>query len=83
MMDNMKEMRIATTRFGEIDIADEKILNFLEGIPGFDRISRFALVSAEDTEPFHWLQSLDDAEPYRVAVTPALRALAAAVDAQT
>ncbi|MCL2030228.1 MAG: flagellar assembly protein FliW [Oscillospiraceae bacterium] len=63
-------MKINTARFGEIDIADEKIITFREGIPSFEDCRSFALITAEETEPFLWLQSLDMPEIALALVNP-------------
>ena len=52
-------MLINTSRFGEIDIPDEKFIEFAAGLPGFEQCKRFALISTEETAPFHWLQSVE------------------------
>ena len=54
-------MQIETTRFGEIDVADEKIINFKDGLIGLEELTAFALISSEETWPFYWLQAVDDA----------------------
>lgn len=63
-------MKINTARFGEIDIAEEKIINFKEGIPGFEDCHAFALITAEETDPFLWLQSLSMPEIALAVVNP-------------
>ena len=52
-------MRIETSRFGLIEIDDERILDFPWGIPGFESIKRFVMIEHR-TGPFHWLQAVDD-----------------------
>ncbi|MDR0249160.1 MAG: flagellar assembly protein FliW [Oscillospiraceae bacterium] len=63
-------MTVTTSRFGEIDIAQSKIIDFPEGIPGFEECSRFALITAEETDPFLWLQALDMPEIALAVVNP-------------
>jgi len=63
-------MRLNTVRFGEIDIADEKIIKFPEGIPGLEQLTRFALISNEETEPFNWFQAMDEPEIALVVIDP-------------
>jgi flagellar assembly factor FliW len=65
-------MRINTSRFGDVEIADEKLLTFKQGIPGFDQVKRFALISSEDTEPFHWLQAIEMPEIALAVINPFL-----------
>lgn len=56
-------MNVDTRVFGEIDIEEEKILTFEDGIIGFPEMKRFALLfdeeKGEKTE-ISWLQSLDE-----------------------
>lgn len=63
-------MQVNTARFGDIEIADEKIITFQEGIPSFEECRSFALITAEETEPFLWLQSLDRPDVALAAVNP-------------
>lgn len=55
-------MIIGTKVFGEIEIADEKIINFPSGIIGFPELTDFALVHDEEKGigSIHWLQSLQE-----------------------
>ena len=63
-------MKINTVRFGEIDIAEEKVLTFEYGIPPFDNCTRFTIINSEETEPFLWLQSLDELDVSLAVVNP-------------
>lgn len=53
-------MRMETTVFGELDISDDKIITFSEGIPGFENLRRFVIIILDQTKPFLWLQSIDE-----------------------
>ena len=55
-------MKLTTRVFGEIDIEDEKIINFEDGIIGFPDLKRFALIVDEGRKgkAINWLQSLDE-----------------------
>lgn len=52
-------MLIKTTRFDEIDVDESKIIDFPEGLIGFERYRKFVIVSIEKFKPFLWLQSVD------------------------
>ena len=57
-------MRIVTRVFGEIDIADEKIIRFPNGIVGFPELTDLALIhdSEKDSDTaVKWLQSMQEA----------------------
>ena len=52
-------MKVDTTRFGTLDIADEEVLEFPEGLIGFENCTRYAIVDRLEGKPVWWLQSLD------------------------
>lgn len=55
-------MKLVTKVFGEIEIADEKIIHFPSGIIGFPELIDFALVHDEEKGigAIHWLQSVQE-----------------------
>lgn len=56
-------MKITTRIFGEVEIADDKIINFANGIIGFPELKRFALIHDEEkgtNAGIRFLQSLDE-----------------------
>ncbi len=55
-------MNVTTKNFGEIDIADEKIIKFPAGIIGFADLTDFALIHDEEkgVGGIHWLQSMQE-----------------------
>lgn len=60
-------MKIVTRNFGEIEICEEDIIDFYEGLPGFKECHRFALLSEKDS-PIAFLQSTEDGEVSFVVV---------------
>ena len=47
-----------TTRFGDVDFPDEKIIHFREGVLGFEMEKQFAVLPFTEEEcPLEWLQS--------------------------
>ncbi len=54
-------MLVNTTRFGPIEIANEDILTFTEGLLGFNDLEKFVLLDDPNDEIFAWLQSCDEA----------------------
>lgn len=50
------------TKFGEIEIADNEIIYFENGIPGFENLKKFYVYFSKETFPIQWLISLDDLE---------------------
>jgi flagellar assembly factor FliW len=53
-------MRIHTVNFGDLEVPDENVITFKEGLPGFSKIHRFAVLEVEELKPFQYLQALDD-----------------------
>lgn len=53
-------MFIETSRFGVVEIDEERIVRFQEGILGFPDRERFALIQTGPDAVFFWLQSVDD-----------------------
>ena len=46
------------------------VINFDEGLPGFESIRRFVIVASPALEPFTLVQSADGAEPSFLAIEP-------------
>ncbi len=53
---------IYETRLGTLEIQDNEVIEFPEGIPGFEDLKKFAIISLQETLPFLWLTSLEDKE---------------------
>ena len=55
-------MKINTKVFGEVDIADEKIIHFPLGIIGFPDLTDFTLIHdvEKGADSIHWLQSIQE-----------------------
>ena len=53
-------MRVTTERFGDLDVAADRVLDFPDGLPGFAEAHGFVLVDVKDNEVFFWLQSTED-----------------------
>ena len=52
-------MVISTTRFGQVEIKNEDILTFSEGLLGFADLKKFVLLDDPSDEIFAWLQSCE------------------------
>lgn len=50
-------MLVNTARFGQLEIAEEELLTFSEGIPGFPEMKKFILLEYQPGSPFRFLQS--------------------------
>jgi flagellar assembly factor FliW len=53
-------MLINTVNFGALEVPEDKIITFKEGLPGFPQIHRFAILELDELKPFQYLQALDD-----------------------
>ena len=65
-------MEILTRHFGNVDIDENKIVEFNEGIFGFDGLKKYIVLydGAEEGNPFAWLQSLEDKDVCLPMVNP-------------
>lgn len=64
-------MIVNTTTFGDIEVEEDKILKFKEGIPGFKDEKEFIIVLNEDEDsPLHWLQSVNTPDLTFVITNP-------------
>jgi flagellar assembly factor FliW len=52
-------VKIGTTRFGEIEVPLDRIIEFPQGLIGFSDVRRYALVDNPSGGPFQWLQAVD------------------------
>ncbi|MBM7559606.1 flagellar assembly protein FliW [Marinitoga litoralis] len=48
------------TKFGELEIAENDIIYFENGIPGFENLKKFYVYFSKETFPIQWLISLDN-----------------------
>ncbi|WP_094396897.1 flagellar assembly protein FliW [Thermoanaerobacterium thermosaccharolyticum] len=63
-------MNIKTKNFGLVSYNEEDVLYFDDGIPGFEGLKSFILLSVDEYTPFKWLQSLDDTNIAFVIIDP-------------
>lgn len=64
-------MLIQSTRFGAMQVDDERVITFRRGMLGFPEHRRFALIQAGEGNYFLWLQSLEDPNLAFVVTDPA------------
>ncbi|MFC1734894.1 flagellar assembly protein FliW [Candidatus Hydrogenedentota bacterium] len=55
-------MKTKTTRFGEIEVEESTIIEFVQPIIGFPEHKSFVLLPTSEDSPFVWLQSTEDPE---------------------
>lgn len=66
-----KRMLIETVRFGVIEVDDDRLITFRDGLLGFREHKRFALIETGQDAVFFWLQSADDPSLAFVVCDPA------------
>jgi flagellar assembly factor FliW len=60
-----------TSRFGNLEVAEDKVINFPAGLLGFPHIKRYVLLDYEDT-PIKWLQAIDEPDVAFIVMEPTL-----------
>ncbi|MBR0102593.1 MAG: flagellar assembly protein FliW [Selenomonadaceae bacterium] len=50
--------KIYTSRFGEIEVDEAKIVHFKDGIPAFEDEHEFIILPYEEESPYYFMQSL-------------------------
>jgi len=53
-------VKVNTTRFGELTVNKEDVINFSEGLLGFEKLNQFFVVDPGDSTLILWLQSIED-----------------------
>jgi flagellar assembly factor FliW len=52
-------MLIKTSRFGEVDVDQTRIISFPKGLLGFPKYKQYVLIEAGEESYFWWLQSIE------------------------
>lgn len=63
-------MKISTTRFGEIEVEQEHIFCFPQGIPGFEHIHEYLFIQNPEDLPFCYMQSVTQADLAFIVTDP-------------
>jgi flagellar assembly factor FliW len=61
---------VVTTRFGTFAVDPTSVIQFPEGLPGFEQNRRFVLISSEEVAPLHVLHAVDGPAASFLAVDP-------------
>lgn len=64
-------IKLETSRFGPLEVREDKIINFPQGLIGLPWLRRFILIDHRDT-PVKWLQAVDDPDIAFIVVSPEL-----------
>src|ERR1700709_1949709 len=54
-------MHIESSRFGTIEIRDDAVITFADGLPGLPG-EQWSLIATDENSPFFWLQSVEHAD---------------------
>ncbi|MCK4872230.1 MAG: flagellar assembly protein FliW [Phycisphaerales bacterium] len=65
-------MNVETTRFGTVEIEDDRVITFPNGLLGFAAYRRFCLLRPNDDGVFFWLQSLEEPSLAFVVTDPSV-----------
>lgn len=65
-------MDVRTTRFGVVQIAEDRVITFPKGLLGFSQCKRYCLLEPGDDACFFWLQSLEEPGLAFVVTDPSL-----------
>ncbi len=65
-------MLIQTSRFGELEVEQDRTIRFSEGILGFPKQKEYALIQTSGESGFYWLQSVDTPDLAFVVCDPRL-----------
>ncbi len=63
-------MKIETSRFGTINVDEDKIIFMPKGIIGFPERKRYVMLRHREGSPFYWYQSIDDGGLAFVIMSP-------------
>jgi len=64
-------MIVQTTRFGSVEVNDDRVLTFPSGMLGFSSYTQFVLLQPDEDGIFFWLQSTEAPELAFVVTDPA------------
>jgi len=62
----------ATAQLGTVKIDPSSLINFSEGIPGFEQFTHYLILTIEKYVPFQWLQSIEEPKLSLPIIQPAL-----------
>ena len=62
--------KIKTNRFGELEIDDNRVVHFKEGIPAFEDEQEFIILPYDEESPYYFMQSLKTPELAFILTVP-------------
>lgn len=67
----MTAVMIDSGHLGQVEVDDDSVVEFPAGVIGFPDQHRYAIVAAEDSGLYSWLQSIDEPDLAFLTVVPA------------
>ena len=67
-----EKLTIINSQLGSIQVDTDKVINFPDGLIGFEDLKNFVIIDFEEFEPFQWLLSMDDTEITFPIISPIL-----------
>lgn len=65
------KIKVDTKPFGEVEVDEAQVIDFPEGILGFDFIKKFVILDSGDEEsPFKWMQAYNEKNLAFVIIRP-------------
>ncbi|MBE0569720.1 MAG: flagellar assembly protein FliW [Deltaproteobacteria bacterium] len=58
-----------TSRFGPLEVGDDRVIRFPAGLLGFPQLNRYVLIDYKDT-PLQWLQSVENPDVAFIVTDP-------------
>jgi flagellar assembly factor FliW len=69
-MESVRIMLLDTLRFGEVEIEEDKIVTFAQGLPGFEQYKTYIMLTPDPEIPLTFMQSLEDGELAFIVTDP-------------
>lgn len=61
---------ISTTRFGDVEVSEQLLIEFPNGLIGFETFTRYVILENKTPGPFKWLQCVDEPDLAFVVTEP-------------
>lgn len=65
-------MIVQTSRFGPVEVNDDRVITFAKGLLGFSSYHQYVLIQPSEDSYFFWLQSIESPELAFVVTDPSL-----------
>lgn len=63
-------VKVKTKPLGEVEVEEKQIVDFPDGIFGFDYIKKFVILDSSEKSPFKWMQAFSEPELAFVIIRP-------------